>query len=144
MTKRLYRTAHCYRCGYVWRMRKRSPRICARCKSPKFSIPKIYIPTYGSGVGIEEVLDPHREAIAHLSKKYGASLSAFGSVARRAAGTASDIDLLVDYRRPVDLLTHTRFRRDLEAAIGRRVDLVAEDSLHWLVQPQVVMEAVPV
>ena len=67
----------------------------------------------------------------------------FGSVARSAATPTSDVDLLVEYRRPVDILTNVRFRQALEAILGRRVDLVTERSLHWLAQPQAVTEAIP-
>ncbi len=64
-------------------------------------------------------------------------------MARQEATPKSDVDFLVEYRRPVDLLTNVRFRRELESVLGRRVDLVNEESLEWLVQPQVVAEAVP-
>jgi len=143
MTKRLRRLARCYRCGYVWRLRRRVARTCARCKSPNFAVPKVRIPTYGFGEGIREVIDPVRLSIAALCRKYEASLSVFGSVARQEATRKSDVDFLVEYRRPVDLLTNVRFRRELESVLGRRVDLVNEESLEWLVQPQVVAEAVP-
>lgn len=33
MTKRLVRMAHCYRCNHKWRMRRRVPSFCPRCKS---------------------------------------------------------------------------------------------------------------
>jgi predicted nucleotidyltransferase len=32
---------------------------------------------------------------------------------------------------------------DLEKILGRRVDVVPEEALHWLVRPQVLFEAVP-
>jgi predicted nucleotidyltransferase len=33
--------------------------------------------------------------------------------------------------------------QDLSNLVGRRVEVATEQSLHWLVQPQVVVEAVP-
>jgi predicted nucleotidyltransferase len=33
--------------------------------------------------------------------------------------------------------------QELSDLLGRRVDIATEQSLHWLVQPQVVVEAVP-
>jgi uncharacterized protein len=81
--------------------------------------------------------------VLRLARRYGATnVRVFGSVARSEATVDSDIDLLVDpiregEFRPIDLaLALTR-------ALGRRVDLVRERSLVWLVQPQVVAEAVP-
>lgn len=81
----------------------------------------------------------------HLRRRYGgASLRVFGSVSRPQARPDSDVDLLVEYRRPSDILTRTRFRRELERVLGRRVGLVREEMLHWAVGPQAVAEAVPI
>ena len=143
MTKRKVRLGHCYRCGYVWRLRRRVPRICARCKSPQFDVPKIEIPTYGTGLGIPQLLEPHRKALVRLARRYGARLAVFGSVARATATARSDVDLLVEWRRPVGLLAHARLREELEKVLGRKVDLVTEESLRWLIQPQVLREMVP-
>lgn len=144
MTKRLRRMASCYRCGYEWRLRQRLPRHCARCKSPRWADPFVRIPNGGTGQGVAEVIDPVRGELVALGRKYHASLSVFGSVARQAATPTSDVDLLVEYRRPTDILTNVRFRRELESLFGRRVDLVTEGALHWFVQPQVLAEAIPI
>jgi predicted nucleotidyltransferase len=66
----------------------------------------------------------------------------FGSVARNSATPTSDLDLLVDpipgrTFRKVDLAIR------LGRVLGRRVDVVAERELFWLVQPQAVAEAIP-
>jgi predicted nucleotidyltransferase len=134
---------HCYRCGHVWTPRRSRVRICARCKSPYFWLPKIRVATRGSGLGVKDVIGPNRNKVLRLARRYGATnVRVFGSVARSEATVDSDIDLLVDpiregEFRPIDLaLALTR-------ALGRRVDLVRERSLVWLVQPQVVAEAVP-
>ena len=143
VTRRRVRLGYCYRCGYVWRLRRRVPVRCARCKSLRFDQPKIDLPLYGGGLGIRELVDPHRKAIARLSRKYGARLAVFGSVARASAGPDSDIDLLVEWTRPADLLRHARLQGELARVLGRRVDLVTEDSLRWLIAPQVLMEMIP-
>jgi hypothetical protein len=143
MTKRLYRLARCYRCGWVWRLRRRVPRTCARCRSTKFGTPKLRIPTYGSGLGIEEVVGPKRSAVLHLVRKYGGrEARVFGSVARREATRTSDIDILVDRARPRSLRL-LELQAALTDLLGRKVDLVPEDSLFWFIQPQVLAEAVP-
>jgi uncharacterized protein len=143
MTRRSIRLERCYRCGYVWRLRRRSARICARCKSPSFSVPKLFVGTYGGGLGIREVLQPHRKAIDRLARAFGADLFVFGSVARAMARRDSDVDLLVEWRRDANILDHVRLRRGLEAALGRKVDLVTEESLRWLMRPRVLAEMVP-
>ncbi|MGA7861360.1 MAG: nucleotidyltransferase domain-containing protein [Thermoplasmata archaeon] len=133
---------HCYRCGYVWTRRRSVVRICPRCKSPYFWLPKVRIPTGGSGLGIEDVIGKNRTRVLRLARKYGArDVRVFGSVARKEATKTSDVDILVEPRsgkyRPVDLALALR---DL---LGRRVDLVSELDLYWLIQPQAVTEAVP-
>ncbi len=65
----------------------------------------------------------------------------FGSVARREATLASDVDILVTSSgRRYDPISLTI---ELEKLLGRRVDVVSESSLHWFIQPQVIAEAVP-
>jgi uncharacterized protein len=144
MTKRLVRRAHCYRCIYTWRMRRRKPTMCPRCKSKLWSVPKIRPVKLGHGLGIEEVLAPHREAIHRLARRYGGrNLRVFGSVARREADGKSDVDLIVDWNRNVSLLDIARFRIDLKRLLHREVDTVEEDLLHWAIKPQVRAEATP-
>ncbi len=134
--------AHCYRCGYYWFPRRVQVRICPRCKSPYFATPRLRIPTFGGGLGIEAVIGDRRPAVIRLAERYGArEVRVFGSVARREATLASDVDLLVSpvMRRydPISL------QRELTRLLGRRVDVVTEQSLHWWVQPQVIAEAIP-
>jgi predicted nucleotidyltransferase len=89
------------------------------------------------------LIGPKRKVVLRLARRYGATnVRVFGSVARHEATQDSDIDLLVDpireeSYRPIDLAL------TLTEALGRSVDLVRERSLVWLVQPQVVAEAVP-
>lgn len=93
-------------------------------------------------MGIEQVIGPHRALVLRLARRYGAGeVRVFGSVARREATLASDVDLLVSPVRgrydPISLVL------ELKRLLGRKVDVVSERSLHWFVQPQVVAEAVP-
>jgi len=117
-------------------------RMCARCKSPYFAEPRLVVPTYGSGLGIEEVIGSKRQTLLRVARKYGArDVRIFGSVARKEATKSSDVDILVDReKRGFDRWGLTV---ELKKLLGRKVDLVPEQSLHWLVQPQVIAEAVP-
>lgn len=133
---------HCYRCGYYWYPRKGRARICARCKSPYFATPKLKVPTYGSGLGVNQIIGNHGPELLRLVRRFGArEARVFGSVARREATLASDVDILVDSRGsrfdPFSLAI------ELRQLLGRRVDVVTESSLHWFVQPQVIAEAIP-
>jgi uncharacterized protein len=57
------------------------------------------------------------------------SLTLFGSVARDEATAESDVDLLVDFNRPVGLFRFSEIRLLLEDALERPVDLGTKTSL---------------
>src|SRR6266567_7244900 len=57
------------------------------------------------------------------------SLEIFGSVARGDAGPGSDVDLLVEFDRPIGLFHFFRVQRTLEQLLGCRVDLVMRDAV---------------
>lgn len=137
---------HCHRCVYSWRPRTSGGRICPRCKSHLWKVPKIRLhPTHPAGLGVLEILQPHARKIATLRRSYGvSSFRVFGSVARGEARTTSDVDLLVEFDRPTDFLTMTSLRMDLERLLGRKVDLLREATLKWSVRPQIMADAIAV
>lgn len=60
-----------------------------------------------------------------IFKQYGVTKAAvFGSVARGEETAKSDIDVLVDLRRPFGLARFVALKRDLETALDRPVDVV--------------------
>lgn len=138
---------HCYRCGNVWTPRRAVVRICPRCKSVHWDEPKLRVPAFGGGLGIKELLLPHRRTIQRIAGKYGArEVRVFGSVARNRASPDSDVDFLVEFdpkKRSRSALRSIGLALELEGLLRRRVEVVTENSLHWLVQPQVIAEAVP-
>jgi predicted nucleotidyltransferase len=94
-------------------------------------------------MGIAEVLTPRREALLHAVRQRGfGHVRVFGSVRRSEATSESDVDLLVDRVRDTSLLDRAALTEDLEAILGRRVDVVPEEALHWYVRPQVLFEAI--
>jgi predicted nucleotidyltransferase len=68
---------------------------------------------------------------------------AFGSVRRSEATGTSDVDLLVDRDPGTSLLDRAALGLELERLLHRKVDVVPEESLHWLIRPQVMFEALP-
>lgn len=135
----------CYRCGYVWRLRKSPVRICPRCKSRYWDVPRPSEPAARStrnGQGITEVIGDRARELKTLAAEYGGfDLRVFGSVARGEARERSDVDLLLRFRRPVGLLARSELRDRAERLLGRTVDLATESNLHWLIRPQVLAEA---
>ncbi len=137
---------HCYRCGNSWTPRRVMVRMCPRCKSRYWDEPKIRTPTGGSGLGVHDVIDPFRQRILEIARKYGVrEVWVFGSVARGEATPDSDVDLLVEFPklgdRPSD--RHHRMTIELRSLLGRRVEVVSRAALHWFIEPQIVAEAVP-
>jgi predicted nucleotidyltransferase len=68
----------------------------------------------------------------HLREKFGIkSLALFGSVARDEGRPDSDVDLLVEFARPITLFDLIAAQQYLERYLGvRRVDLVPRDSVY--------------
>jgi len=76
-------------------------------------------------------------------KKYGiASLSIFGSVARDQGRENSDVDILVDFEKPVGLFEYARLKLYLEDILGREVDLVTPEALRKELREEILREAV--
>jgi uncharacterized protein len=86
------------------------------------------------------------QSIAEAKPELGAlgvrSLALFGSVARDDAGAGSDVDLLVEFDKPVGLFHFFRVQRRLEEILGCRVDLVMRDAVKPQLRDRILGEAV--
>ncbi len=88
-------------------------------------------------------LRERREEIVRTAADYGAHhVRVFGSVARGDAGPDSDLDLLVQFEPGATLLSHAALVRELEALLGRKVDVVSERALRPKLRERVLREAV--
>ena len=67
----------------------------------------------------------------------------FGSVARGEADETSDIDFLVDMESDRSLLDVAALLADLRELLGRKVDVVSEKGLYWLLRRRILKEAKP-
>jgi len=84
----------------------------------------------GLAVPTLDALRSHKQEILRIAAAHGASnVRVFGSVARGSADPSSDIDLLIDFDPGRSLLDHVALWRDLEALLGRSVDLVSAGGL---------------
>ncbi|MGA3025155.1 MAG: nucleotidyltransferase family protein [Bryobacteraceae bacterium] len=82
--------------------------------------------------------------LAELCRRYGVrELSVFGSAARGQARPDSDIDLLVDFlpQAETGLLDYAGLMLELEALLGRKVDLVSRNGLKPLIRAAVIEDA---
>ncbi|MBF2002933.1 MAG: nucleotidyltransferase family protein [Synechococcales cyanobacterium M58_A2018_015] len=85
------------------------------------------------------LLAKHQNTLKSFGVK---SLILFGSMARDEARTDSDVDLLVEFDRPVGLFTFVRLKRYLEEILESSVDLGTPDSLKPYLREPVFREAI--
>lgn len=79
-----------------------------------------------------------------IAAKNGAcNVRIFGSVARGEAGENSDIDLLVELEPGRSLLDLAKLVVELEDLLNRKVDVVTEQGLYWLLRRRILTEARP-
>ncbi|MDP9847887.1 nucleotidyltransferase family protein [Streptosporangium lutulentum] len=81
--------------------------------------------------------------LAGLCEKYGiAELDVFGSVARGEDDAESDIDLLYVLKPGNNIgIEFFGFQEELEDLLGRKVDVVSKEGLHWVIRDQVLKDA---
>ena len=90
----------------------------------------------------DTVLQILREHTAELHNRGVASLSVFGSVARNEAGPESDVDMLVEFNKPVGMFECVRLQMYLESLLGCRVDLVTPAAVRPQMREQIFREAI--
>ena len=99
---------------------------------------------YTSDMDIRELLEQKREEILRIAAKHGVrQLRVFGSVARGDASPQSDVDFLVDVGPTHSFFFPGGLVADLEALLGRKVDVVEPDGLYPPLKERVLQEAVP-
>jgi predicted nucleotidyltransferase len=82
---------------------------------------------------------------AELERKFGVkSLLLFGSIARDDASPTSDVDLLVEFNRPVGYFGLFALQDYLENLLGCPVDLGTPDSLKPYIRERVMGELIHV
>lgn len=95
-------------------------------------------------MGIEELLKDRREDILRIAAQHGAhNVRVFGSVARGEARPDSDVDLLVEMESGRSPLVLGGLLMDLQALLGREVDVVTDKGLRDRTRSRVLQEARP-
>jgi predicted nucleotidyltransferase len=93
----------------------------------------------------EVVLQILKQKNAEMTEQFGVkSLLLFGSVARNEATATSDVDLLVEFNRPVGYFGLFALQDYLEKLLGCSVDLGTPDSLKPYIKEQVMGELIRV
>jgi uncharacterized protein len=99
---------------------------------------------YNKLVDRELVLTILRQNQAEISAYGVKNLALFGSVARGEARPGSDVDLLVEFNRPVGLFGLVALQQRLEGLLGCPVDIGTPDSLKTSIRSRVLEECVHV
>ena len=92
----------------------------------------------------DEILQALRDAKPLLDTFGVGKLSLFGSFARDEAREDSDVDLLVEFNRPIGLFEFVRLQRELGTHIGRPIELVTPAALKPQLRDRILSEAVVV
>ena len=78
----------------------------------------------------EEIESILKENINNLKKDYNLiSIGIFGSFIKGTQNQDSDLDILVDFERPIGLIKFIRLENDLSRILGVKVDLVMKKAL---------------
>lgn len=82
-----------------------------------------------------------KKVIKRILKNYHAQRAGvFGSYARGSQKPGSDLDLIVEFSQPVNLLDLIGLEQELTDALGIKVDLMTYESLHESIRPFVDKE----
>lgn len=94
---------------------------------------------------IDTIMARLRANMAALRQEYGVkSLGIFGSRRRGEETEDSDLDLLVEFERPISLLHYVALERRLSELLGEKVDLVMRSALKPRIGERILQEVMPV
>lgn len=91
----------------------------------------------------DELLAKRPQVLAIAARHGAGNVRVFGSVARGEDDADSDYDLVVEFLPGTGLFEHAALVGELEALLGRRVDVVSERGLRPRVRERVMAEARP-
>jgi len=87
---------------------------------------------------IQRIVRAHKE---ELRTQFGVKrIGIFGSYSRNEQRADSDIDILVEFERPVGLITFVRLQEYLEGLLGVKVDLVTRNALKKRIKERILKE----
>jgi hypothetical protein len=91
----------------------------------------------------QDILSSLKKLKEEVAKEYSVkTIGVFGSVARNEQTGKSDIDLLVEFSKPVGFVTFMRLENFLSERLGKQVDLVTSDSLKPVIRQDVLSEVI--
>lgn len=90
-----------------------------------------------------EILDQLRSMRSELKERYHVSrIGIFGSYSRSEQTEKSDLDLVVEFERPIGLFAFVHLKNFIADRLDMVIDLVTPDGLHPLLRDQILHEVV--
>lgn len=94
---------------------------------------------------MSDKLSQIKDIVIPIFKQYGISQAAvFGSYARGEEQPGSDIDFLIHLGRPIDLIEFIRLKAQLQDALGKRIDLVTDDTIIPYFEPDIKKDLISI
>lgn len=91
-----------------------------------------------------DFLEIEKKIISVLKKHKATKAGLFGSYARGDFKKKSDVDILVELDKNLDLFDVIRVKIDLEKALKKKVDLVEYDTIRAELKKRILNEEVPI
>lgn len=89
---------------------------------------------------VKKIIGDNRQV---LKETYGVNLiGVFGSYTRGIPGKGSDLDMLVEFSKPVNFFEFIRLEDFLSELLGVKVDLVTKKALKPLIKNDILKETV--
>ncbi|HIH72245.1 MAG: Uncharacterized protein XD43_1243 [Thermococcales archaeon 44_46] len=87
---------------------------------------------------IQKILQAHKK---ELYEKFGVKkIGIFGSYSRGEQKETSDVDILVEFHRPIGFIEFIKLQEYLETLLGVKVDLVTKKALKKQIRKQILQE----
>jgi len=93
---------------------------------------------------IKEILNKREQIISIAKQNKIHNVKLFGSVLREEDNSNSDIDFLVECSDDCSLFDIISMKYALEEFLGRQIDVVTSDSIHWTLRDKILQEAKPI
>ena len=89
----------------------------------------------------KEILEILRQKLPELRERYGVKkIGLFGSYARGEQKERSDIDLLVEFEKPIDLFRLFELEEELSELLGAKVEIVTPEGLKERIRQYIMQD----
>jgi hypothetical protein len=82
----------------------------------------------------------YNKIVEFLKARGATKVAVFGSYVRNEETPESDIDVMIDFKRPIGLFEFVKIERELEELIGVKIDLVMDGGISPLVEKYVMKD----